>query len=550
MRPTDSIFQRAPLLRMVIMLILGIFVGDFVGHSVPLWVGLGISGVFLAIYLLLRNLRNRKTIFCRILTRFYGFLLMTACFMLGFYLVSAEKRDLVRHFPDGRVAFEAVLVSEPVVRGKVIQCELMAMPQGKKPFRLRASILRDTIHRRYERLHFGDGIRVFSSISQPEVVQRLSSQGNFDFRRWLQVRGVVGQTFISHTGWTKTQVSLQPLSLAERAKIRLMRFRQKGVEALHNAGLNEEELAVVSAMVLGDKSSLTKELRETYSVSGASHVLALSGLHLGIIYFLLSFIFVRMGWRVAGQLFTLPVIWLFAMMVGFSPSIVRAATMLTVYGIVALLGRSAFSLNTLSLAAIVMLVFNPLALWDVGFQLSFMAVLGIIVFFPPFNQVFDYVLGKILTKENRIKRVLHRIVSWIFGLAAVSIATQMTTAPLVGYYFGRFPAYFLVTNFVAIPLVTIILYVAALFFLTIAVESLFGMSLMTIKSTLGSVLYTISSFLNKCLETIASWPGSSVENIRLTSLQTFLLYVFLIVICAMVVRAKKMYRDYRLTKYR
>lgn len=550
MRPTDSIFQRAPLLRMVIMLILGIFVGDFVGHSVPLWVGLGISGVFLAIYLLLRNLRNRKTIFRRILTRFYGFLLMTACFMLGFYLVSAEKRDLVRHFPDGRVAFEAVLVSEPVVRGKVIQCELMAMPKGKKPFRLRASILRDMIHRRYERLHFGDGIRVFSSISQPEVVQRLSSQGNFDFRRWLLVRGVVGQTFISHSGWTKTQVNLQPLSLAERAKIRLMRFRQKGVEALHNAGLNEEELAVVSAMVLGDKSSLTKELRETYSVSGASHVLALSGLHLGIIYFLLSFIFVRMGWRVAGQLFTLPVIWLFAMMVGFSPSIVRAATMLTVYGIVALLGRSAFSLNTLSLAAIVMLVFNPLALWDVGFQLSFMAVLGIIVFFPPFNQVFDYVLGKILTKGNRIKRVFHRIFSWIFGLAAVSIATQMTTAPLVGYYFGRFPAYFLVTNFVAIPLVTIILYVAAVFFLTIAAESLFGMSLMTIKSTLGSVLYTISSFLNQCLETIASWPGSSVENIRLTNLQTFLLYVFLIVICAMVVRAKKMYRDYRLTKYR
>ena len=207
--------------------------------------------------------------------------------MLGFYLVSAEKRDLVRHFPDGRVAFEAVLVSEPVVRGKVIQCELMAMPQGKKPFRLRASILRDTIHRRYERLHFGDGIRVFSRISQPETVQRLSSQGNFDFRRWLQVRGVVGQTFVSHTGWTKTQVSLQPLSLAERAKIRLMRFRQKGVEALHKAGLNEEELVVVSAMVLGDKSSLTKELRETYSVSGASHVLALSGLHLGIIYMLM-----------------------------------------------------------------------------------------------------------------------------------------------------------------------------------------------------------------------------------------------------------------------
>lgn len=546
MRPRDSFFHRAPLFRVVIVFILGIFAGDRVGHLPPLWAGLAVSVGLLAVCLPLRALRMSS----RVISLVHSLLLMTACFALGFYLVSVEKHGLERHFPTGKVAFEAVVVSEPVVRGKVVQCELIAVSQGKKPFRLRASILRDTLHRRYEQLHFGDGIRAFAKITQPEVFQQQPRQGNFDFLRWLQVHGVAGQTFVFHSDWRKAAVDLQQLSMAERAKIRLMRFRRKGVEALRASGLDGREQAVVAAMVLGDKSALTKELREIYSVSGASHVLALSGLHLGIIYFLLSFIFVRMGWRVASQLFTLPVIWLFALMVGFSPSVVRAATMLTVYGIVALLGRQSLSLNTLALAAIVMLVFNPLALWDVGFQLSFMAVLGIIVFFPVFNSVFEFILGKILTKEGRIKRLIHQIFSWILGLAAVSIATQMTTAPLVAFYFGRFPVYFLVTNFVAIPLVTIILYVAAVFFITVAVELLFGTALLTIKTTLATALYGLSFLLNKGLEGIASWPCSSIENIRLGSLQTVLLYVFVVVICAMVVRAKKIYRDHRLTKLR
>ena len=136
----------------------------------------------------------------------------------------------------------------------------------------------------------------------------------------------------------------------ERAKIRLLRFRQKAIAALQESGLEGQEQAIVTAMALGDKSALTKELRETYSVSGASHVLALSGMHLGIIYFLLSFIFVRRGWRVAGQMITLPVIWLFVLMVGLTPSVVRAATMLTVYGLVALLRRKSSSLNTFAKA--------------------------------------------------------------------------------------------------------------------------------------------------------------------------------------------------------
>lgn len=531
---------------MVIVLILGIFFGDR-GSEMSRPLLFVVLGLFAFIGLVRHGIVSIPK---RFKSFYVSFLLMLMCFFIGMAMVLSEKKKLDHSFQTEKVAFDAVVVSEPVVRGKIIQCELMVLEQGKKPFRLRASILRDTLHHRYERLHFGDGIHAFAKIEKPQAFSSQNQQFGFDYFRWLQVHGIVGQTFVFHSDWQKSAVDLQQLSLAERTKIHLMRFRQKGVEVLRASGLDGHEQAVVAAMVLGDKSALTKELRETYSVSGASHVLALSGLHLGIIYFILSFIFVRMGWRVAGQLFTLPVIWLFALMVGFSPSVVRAATMLTVYGIVALLGRSAFSLNTLSLAALIMLVFSPLSLWDVGFQLSFMAVLGIIVFFPIFNKGFAWLFDAILSNKIRNHRILKTIFEWILGLASVSVATQVTTAPLVAHYFGRFPTFFLVTNFVAIPLVTLILYTAAVFFLFVVLEWLIGVSLIAIKSTLASVLYGISSLLNKGLESIASWPCSSIENIRLSSLQTALIYVMIALIYAIAIRVKKIRQANRLMKFR
>ena len=530
------------------MLILGIFVGDGVGRSLPLWTGLVVAIALLALYLLLSKILRKSG---RIVSLVESGLLCLACLALGFYLISVEEKRLDMRFPKGKTDFEAIIVSEPVVRGKVVQCELLATREGKKPYRLRTSILRDTIHNRYQRLQVGDGIRVRAAVERTADIQPLPTQdSNFDFRRWLQVHGVVGQAFVFHSDWQKAAVSLQSLSMVERAKIRLLQFRRKAIDALGESGLDGREQAIVAAMALGDKSALTKELRETYSVSGASHVLALSGMHLGIIYFLLSFLFVRMRWRVAGQLFTLPVIWLFVLMVGLSPSVVRAATMLTVYGFVSLLGRRSFSLNTLALAAIIMLIVSPLSLWDVGFQLSFMAVLGIIVFSPVFNRILWFLTNKVTFGAAQENRWLETFLKWVLELTAVSIATQMIIAPLVAYYFGRLQTYFLVTNFLAIPLVTVILYTAAAFFLVVAVEALSGLVLQTVRELLAQLLGFLSRSLNSGLETIAAWPGSSIDGIRLSSLQALLLYVLMAVVWGVIVILRRNYRDNRLMKMR
>ena len=151
------------------------------------------------------------------------------------------------------------------------------------------------------------------------------------------------------------------------------------LQRLETAGLSDDQYAVVSAMALGDKSALTKELRETYSKTGASHILALSGLHLGIIYALLSMLVVGRRWQMITQVAIILSIWAFVFLVGMSASVVRSAVMLTVYALLAIGHRHKMSVNTLAFTAIVMLLVTPKALFDVGFQMSFMAVFSILM---------------------------------------------------------------------------------------------------------------------------------------------------------------------------
>ena len=282
------------------------------------------------------------------------------------------------------------------------------------------------------------------------------------------------------------------------------------------SGLDEQNYAIVAAMTLGDKSMLSKETKDMYSVSGASHVLALSGLHLSIIFGLLTLVFGgRKKQRVTSLLLTILTVWFYVFLTGMSSSVMRSAIMLTVYAFTSLLNRNKMSLNTLALTAIIMLVFNPLSLWDVGFQLSFMAVLAILLLYQPIE---SWIPRRLLNKSVLCTK--------IWGTMAVSIAAQMGTAPLVAYYFGRFSTYFLLTNLIAIPLTIVILYVACLLFILLPFPLLQGW--------VAKALVTISHLLNTFLSIIASWPGASIENIDINRWQLLLIYVLFSSCCGVV----------------
>lgn len=290
-------------------------------------------------------------------------------------------------------------------------------------------------------------------------------------------------------------------SRLEHSKTYFLSQRARLLDRLSENGVDGDAYAVVAAMALGDKAQLTKELKNTYAVTGAAHILALSGLHLSIIYTLLSLLLYRRRWQVVSQVLIISCIWLFVFLVGMSASVVRSAVMLTVYALLSLGDRNRMSVNTLAFTAIVMLMVHPLSLFDIGFQLSFLAVLSILVWYPVFESLFP---------QSFLKS--HRVVRWLWSLLGVSCAAQLGTAPLVAYYFGRFSSLFLMTNFVVIPFAPLILYLV--------------LAVLLVPSLAYLLIYIVSA-LNTVLAFVASISWVSIEELHPSILQIIMVYVII-----------------------
>lgn len=293
----------------------------------------------------------------------------------------------------------------------------------------------------------------------------------------------------------------QTILRIERSKVFFLDQRTRLLERFADNGIDGDAYAVVAAMTLCDKSALTRDIKDTYSVSGASHVLALSGLHLGIIYMLLSLLLPRRRWPALSQLVIILSVWAFVFLVGMSVSVVRSAIMLTVYGLLSIGNRDKMSINALAFTAIVMLMWNPAWLFDVGFQMSFMAVLAILLFVPLFEDVFP---AEFLMEHRWIKR--------IWGLVIVSCAAQLGVAPLIAFYFGRFSAYFLLSNMIVIPAAIVILWLSIVVLLF---------------PSLAYLLLYIVQWLNRVLLSITDIPGASIDNLHPSVLQVVLIYVLI-----------------------
>lgn len=309
-------------------------------------------------------------------------------------------------------------------------------------------------------------------------------------------------------------------SMTQRAQANALELRNQLVNTLSDKGLGQQELAVVSAMTLGDKSLIDKDLKNDYSRSGASHVLALSGLHLGIIYFVFSFMTAR--WRRRYHHWSRPVseglilitMWSYVVLVGMSPSVVRAAIMMTVYSLLSLQNRNRSSLNALAFTAIIMLVADPMILFNICFQLSFVAVAFILLY-----------QGRIY---SLIPSSTHPIVKWCWRFLSVSLAAQLGVAPLTAYYFHQIPSYFLLSSLVVMVFTPLIIYLSLLFFLL--------MWLPVVQSWLVVPLSWLVHIQNTCLQGVSSLPGSTFVTPSLHPLQVCLIYIIIFAVDAMIYR--------------
>ena len=436
-------------------------------------------------------------------------LLLFSVFLLGGTLMTRQLESIGDGYAADETVFDAVVASQPVMKKKVMQMDLW-ITSASKPIKVKASVFRDG---RAEKLKPGDGIRAKAPLEKPANY----AKSTFDYRTYLLRQGYRSTVFLYITDWHLQRVSLLGLSLLQRTQLAVLQLRQQLIARYRSLGLSDDQLAVVSAMTLGDRSLLTSELKDDYSISGGAHILALSGMHLGIIYMVLTLVLgvrrPRNTWRFFfSSVLLMAAIWSFVVLVGMSASVVRAAVMLTLLTFVQLLNRRAISLNTLAFTACLLLVIHPMSLLDVGFQLSYASVAAILVFYKP-------IYGLLCSDSKESPTFPVHFGRLLWGLLSVSLAAQLGVAPLIAHYFGRIPVYFLITNLAVVLLATLILYCAL---------GLWAFAwLVPVQSFLAKALSLLAEGLNATLHSIASLPGASIEPVTLNTIGVIACYVLL-----------------------
>ena len=309
--------------------------------------------------------------------------------------------------------------------------------------------------------------------------------------------------------------------------------REKMLANYRLAGLPDDVSGVVSAMTLGERQGISHELKESYRISGVSHVFALSGMHLAIIFMFLSMLLPTRLFPRASAVVQMLLVWTYVMLVGIHPSIIRAAVMFTCYLLCNLLSRSTHGIDVLILTAVLLLVYNPLWLFDVGFQMSFMAMTGILLFAGRIQEMLRR--HDVLAVESPACYALYGMAYYVLGLLAVTISATLGTAPLIVLYFGRLSCYGLLANLIVSPCATLILLFAFLLQFAVILQAHIPL-LSPLTTLLASMLKGTVNLLNASVQWIASLPGASVDGISLTPQQVILVYVIIISLALLIHR--------------
>lgn len=497
--------HKYPFFRLAVPWMLGIYCGDRFSDSFsePLW-GFLACILWACLSFLFYFSERYSWRWC------FGVSLSLFCLAGGWLSVNLQLKTAAEtEFPKEEAVYRLRVNDFPEVRERTFLCRVWLKERhdslGIHPVNKQAILYfqRDSLS---SRLQMGEELWVRSRISPPVSARNFDE---FDYARYLIRKGISGTGFVASGHWQFSECRKEKEGIAT-VLYRLAASYRTQIENLYRRlGIEGDELAVLSALTLGDKTDLSESVRESYSVAGVSHVLALSGLHIGLLYALAFFLLRPLllggqSGRVLRFLLLILLLWLFAFFTGLSPSVVRSAAMFSIWALADLCGRQSFSLNTLALTAWLMLLVRPVWLFDVGFQLSFAAVLSILLFQP-----FLY----------RLCPVRHRAGTYLWGLVSVSVAAQLGTAPLVLFYFSRFSTHFLLTNLLVVPLVTLILYAAVVLLLLTPMSGLQAVAAVGLEKMLR--------MLNLLVRWVEQLPYASVDGIWLYPLEVAGCYLVL-----------------------
>jgi len=364
-----------------------------------------------------------------------------------------------------------------------------------------------------QQLHYGDRILINKSLQQ---IKNSGNPGAFNYQRYAAFQQTFHNVFLKEKDWMllpgKKVNGFQQFIFSARENI-LATLRK-------NINTGKDELGIAEALLIGYTNDLDKDLVQAYSNTGVVHIIAISGMHLGLIYVMLVWLFARLPFvnksKLVQVVLILSCLWLFSLLTGAAASVLRSAVMFTFITIGNNLTKKSSIYNSLAASAFVMLCYNPYYLWDVGFQLSYLAVVGIVVFRKP-------IYNLLYIKNKKIDKV--------WKLMAISLAAQILTFPICIYYFHQFPNLFLITNIIAVPLSSIILY-AEIFLVAFAWLPFVG-------EYLGNLTGWLVWLMNKIILWVNSFSFAVWDKIPANILSTWLLYAAVIGISAWLINKNK-----------
>ena len=364
-------------------------------------------------------------------------------------------------------------------------------------------------------LHYGDLLAIPAPIR--EVSPPLNPE-EFDYRAYLERKGITGQVYLKDEDWIDLQANdANPIYAFS------YRFREILLASLQRSGLNDDEFGVAAAILLGYDDNLADEVRKDYVAAGSMHILCVSGMHVGIIYLLASFLLGflnRKKWqKTLKQVLLLTLIWFYALIAGLSPSILRASLMISFVIIGEAIRRKGFVINSIAASAFILLCINPNNLFEIGFLLSYAAVMGIVVLQRPIYNLL-YVKNKLLDKAWQI--------------TAVALSAQIATVPFTLFYFQQFTTYFWLSNLFMTPISFIVVISGMILLLVSWIPYL--------NTLVGYLVWGSVYVMNWVVDKIESIPYSIIKGLYINDFEfAVLLVALLLLMLTFVLRKRRLF---------
>ena len=505
-----------PLIPVIVFYILGLAAGEYLLIPRPIACIAIIGLIFLTIISTLRNLPMVRT--AAVLLLFWSF----GVLLIHLHLCPNFPPNHVFHYAGkGKFTVEGLVYRRPIpspVRTKLyLQVEKISLPEGF--IKARGRVLISVKEYRGD-LRYGDRIRFIAKLSHP---RNFNNPGGFNYQRFLACKG------IWVTGYLERDTGIAIIARQKgNAFLQLIEAWRDRIRTLLDRKLPMETRGLMKALILGEREEIPEAVKEEFIVAGVAHIIAISGLHMGIIA-LVIFSFMKWGLRrfetltltldihKFSALGTIPPLVLYTFIAGARISTVRAAIMIIIYLVSILLDRQRNLYNTLAVAALVILVVSPPSLFDVSFQLSFSAVLAILYLVSKFSALIPRTHPLLPRKPNALQTLTHQLRIFMF----VSLAAMVGTWPLVACYFNRISTAGLLSNIVIVPLAGVVVVVG----LVASVAALIWLPMSSLLFTLSSVF---SNVVLKMTGLFSSIPHASQFVVTPTLFEIGLYYLLIL----------------------